>query len=779
MKVTILNCSFVKNSNLYASLLGKDDKPHIVGMGVIYINNVLVDFQGLNLLEGNEGTGLSVSGAPINFTKSHTVFANNVGFRGGAISLIGSTYILIDSNTQLDFISNMATDKGGAVYNRYIEMDNFITMPNCFVRHVNPFLNPDNWSARFEFANNTDFHGEKIHTSSILPCAMAGGTGHTVDIEKLFCWRNWIYHDSNSFYVSNCSEQVTSKAGNISLTLKRDDRQSDDLLRVVPGHQFQLPFEITDDYGNNLTGVAVLIDSNATAVNQRKYLWEGYNAMLTGPENSHINLTLDTLGDQTWHANLVVELMPCPPGLKPTHNSDGNETVDTICECSAGYLGALSCDPHTLNVMIKNERWIGKVNESNEYLVSDCPPGFCKETDSYIIALPTIEGYDEASLSMYICNANRAGVLCGRCVEGFGPAVNSPHYECVNCSNTNLASNIAKYVASIYLPLAILFTVLILFDIRLTTGPANAFILYCQVLKFSLDADGQVILKKLTNDVYLNKYVLNGYRRVYGIFSLEFVGTLLSPFCLSSDFNVLLLHYGVALFPLVMIIVFVLCLRMKECCSGSVRPCRVLVRHLSRMGCHRWNSQSISEALLPAFAAFILLSYTKFSIISSRIMIRESLTDENGIPVDLLEFYMQGISLLMTPTTSTCTLLPSSIIFAVFVCVIPILLLVYPLRVFEWCLSKVYFLWRWYPTDKVHVFLDTFQGCYKNNMRFFAMVSTFFTSFFLYRIYCNRQLAATVCCPADSLHGDGCSNYSLPAIQRESDVQLYRRLDFY
>ncbi len=182
MKVTILNCSFINNSALYASLLSKEDKPHIIGMGTIYINNVPVDFQGWNLLSGNVGTSLAVSGVPVDFTESHTVFSKNVGYRGGAISLLGSTYILIDSNTRFDFISNMATDKGGAIYNKYIEMDNLMTMPNCFIRHVSPFLNPDHWNATFNFTNNTDFHGEKknsIHTSSILPCAMAGGTGYS------------------------------------------------------------------------------------------------------------------------------------------------------------------------------------------------------------------------------------------------------------------------------------------------------------------------------------------------------------------------------------------------------------------------------------------------------------------------------------------------------------------------------------------------------------------------------------------------------------------------
>ncbi len=85
----------------------------------------------------------------------------------------------------------MATDQGGAIYNRYVEMDNLMTHSNCFVRHTNPYISPDDWKSVFVFAGNTDLHGEKnnsIHTSSILPCAWAGGNGYTVHIEKIFCW---------------------------------------------------------------------------------------------------------------------------------------------------------------------------------------------------------------------------------------------------------------------------------------------------------------------------------------------------------------------------------------------------------------------------------------------------------------------------------------------------------------------------------------------------------------------------------------------------------------
>ncbi len=312
--------------------------------------------------------------------------------------------------------------------------------------------------------------------------------------------------------------------------------------------------------------------------------------------------------------------------------------------------------------------------------------------------------------------------------------MNSKYYECVNCTGINLPANIAKYIASIYLPLAIAFAVIILFDIRLTTGPANAFILYSQVVSsiFSLDADGQV---KPVANIKTYQDLLKGYRVVYGIFNLEFVENLLPPFCFSSNFNalsVLLLDYGVAVFPLLMIIVIVLCLRLKECFSGAADSCgkRLILRR------YRCSCRKINEALLPAFATFILLSYTKFSLTSSYISSTQSLIDEYGKKANSLRVYFAG-QMSTNDTQYKYQYFLPSIIVTIFVCVIPVLLLHYPLRVFEWLISKVTILWKFYPIDRVHVFLDTFQGCYRNNMRFFAGL------YFLFRLVLNVIYTAT------------------------------------
>ena len=730
MNVTVLDCSFEANSAHYADLIDSMDIPHTIGIGAVYINQVPVAFQGTVVFINNSGSAIAAAGCQVSMRGAHANFTNNIGYRGGAISLLGSSYILIDSNTKLNFVGNVASDKGGAIYNKYVENDNLMTQPNCFLRHADPFLNPNKWNAVFVFSRNTDSSGERdnsIHTSSILPCARPGGDGFIVDTDNIFCWANWTYHDTFMAPIHKCNRQVTSEVGMINYRIKN--------ISVIPGQTFRLPLNIIDDYRNDMINETVF-SSTITydeSVRRREYFWGG-NAVFHGKTNTSIDVILQSLGDRIWYLHFIAELLPCPPGLKPA--VDVND-ADIKCVCSDHYLGMLDCNPDTLKAQITDKTWMGKIdNDSSTYLLGICPPSFCQVTNSSQIPLPDTYG----DLSEKVCSTHRSGILCGQCDDEFGPAVNSDVFECVNCTDINLASNIAKYVSAVYLPLAVLFTAIILFDIQLTKGPANAFILYSQVVSstFSLDADGQIPWNRLDIlSVKSYEYLLKGYKFTYGICNLEFIENFLPPICLSSRMNtlaVLLMDYGVAFFPLVMIIIVVISLKIRDCCSfpGPSRP-RISVPLTTRC-CLR--IRSVTEALLPAFAAFLLLSYTKFNLTSSYIIESRPLIDENGNRVGPGRVYYAGHLEYNDPTYTFFYLLPSWIIF-IFGCITPLLLLSYPLRLFEWCISRYGFLWRFYPRDKVHAILDSFQGCYRNKMRFFAGL------YFLFRLTINTVYLAT------------------------------------
>ena len=267
---------------------------------------------------------------------------------------------------------------------------------------------------------------------------------------------------------------------------------------------------------------------------------------------------------------------------------------------------------------------------------------------------------------------------------------------------------------------------------------ANAFILYSQVVSttFILDANGQLPLNLIAGNH--TDALLKAYRTIYGVFNLEFIERLIPPLCIGkglTTLTVISLEYFVAFFPLFMILTAIVTIKITgiigdHCCNKKQEHGIVLtkvIKFFAKLKRH------LSESLLPAFAAFILLSYTKLVFISSRISTKVYIRKDNGVIVEERVFYAGHLHYYDAEYIPY--LIIAIFVYATFVAIPPLVLLDYPLRMFEWCLSKVNCLWRWYPVDKVHFFQDTFQGCFRNNCRFTAGL------YFLFRLLTNVTFA--------------------------------------
>jgi len=236
---------------------------------------------------------------------------------------------------------------------------------------------------------------------------------------------------------------------------------------------------------------------------------------------------------------------------------------------------------------------------------------------------------------------------------------------------------------------------------------------------FTLDAYGQIPFNKITNKTY--NALQHIYSLPYGIFNLEFGENLLGSFCISTNhtaLSVLMLDYLVALFPMFMIVFVTLCTKVKDfCCS----KCFQKIRYCSRV--------DLTPSFLPAFASFLLLSFHKFSLTAFSLMSTVSLKNENN-NVKSVRVYYDG-SMETTDSKYISLYFLPSIFITVVLFAVSILLLGYPLLLLEKCLSKIKILWKIYPVDKVHLFMDTYCGCYKIKMRFFAGL------YFLFRFTIN------------------------------------------
>lgn len=717
--INITTCSFT--NNLLALQFDKKITEHYIGIGAVYLNGVPAHFYDVILFCNNSGSALAVVSADVDFTSCNVSFLNNTGDKGAAIALLADASILVSNQTNARFEGNRASSYGGAIYNVYVERELFSLYANCFIQYDDFFVPPDQWKAHFIFRNNSAaIGGKSIYSTSVLPCSLftaAANKGETV-----FCWNKTFWS-----FDGNCVDQIGTGFGEISANVAV----------TYPGQKYKLPINITDELGHDILGstafIATIGDQNPKPVASVDpgffFVADGVIQINgNGSTNQSFSLTLDGTIMGQWHSVLTVQLLQCPPGLLPQANND----VNAICYCDAARtfgsvvvcLGGNSPDSSAL---IKVGYWMGPhpVEGFDRLIVAQCPQGFCSSGKSAPSTFQLKGMYLQLPLSALsldetICDSNRTGFLCSDCQSSYAPAINDDLYSCVPCNSSELLNNTFLYVGVVYLPLVLFFLIIIIFNVKITTGPANAFILFSQVIVSSFDVavNGQITT---SSNIYSGAQIF--YKTcsfVYRIFNLDFFAYLLDPFCIGTGLNtleVIELNYLVAIAPCAMILIVMVCYQVAELtCISKVCRCNTK-RKESLMAC----TKTITFSPVLAFAAFLLLSYNKFSITVSKIFSQVRFWDATGSDVHLVRFLYAA----QFDAGDWRYALPSSII-AILIIVLPIILLGYPVRLFERCISHVPRLMKHYPADKVNIFLDAFQGCYKDNRRYFASAYFFF-----------------------------------------------------
>ena len=86
-----------------------------------------------------------------------------------------------------------------------------------------------------------------------------------------------------------------------------------------------------------------------------------------------------------------------------------------------------------------------------------------------------------SELNSYMCGLiNRKGPLCSQCINGFGPALTSTGFTCSNC--TSAWYGVPLYLIVEFVPIAVLYFLILTFQINITSAPMTCFILYSHIL---------------------------------------------------------------------------------------------------------------------------------------------------------------------------------------------------------------------------------------------------------------------------------------------------------
>ena len=388
----------------------------------------------------------------------------------------------------------------------------------------------------------------------------------------------------------------------------------------------------------------------------------------------------------------------CPLGFEPAqYCSSGNETRNCKCRKNLDY--RIKCEEETQQLYLLIGYCMSTYNDTDMTVVlGGCPYIHPSARNSYKFPyFPFPPNMTTSEVNGYMCGEmNRTGRLCGRCENGTGPSVFSLDLKCVRCLDSSYGW--AVYLTAEFIPITVFVLLVILFRIRLCADYMNALVFFCNIISAGLLYYKPVydFSVALSNGEIV---VVSALLSIYSIFNLQFFQNYFPPLCISEEMTnmeVLALRYLVALYPLLLILVIyaLLCLY-----DRNFRPLVLVWRPFGAIiSCFR-KQFNVRQSLIHAFASFFLLSYYSSSSVSYSFFRHTYLYDINSSKVSTV-LYWEGVNSTTNNIFYVLTLL----------IILPtVLMLVYPTRTFQKCLNCCGL--RCLP---LHIFMDAFQGCYKN-----------------------------------------------------------------
>ena len=138
--------------------------------------------------------------------------------------------------------------------------------------------------------------------------------------------------------------------------------------------------------------------------------------------------------------------------------------------------GITKCNYNKCVPYLNPQFWTGHMGEKL-LMTSNCPKDYCSNNTLQLLIT-------YICLDNLVCSHHRTGDVCGNCQNGYYVYINSPSYRCGPCDNTLSDHSYLYAFVSKYVPLTLMMSYIIFFDISLVDGPLNSFILCSQIDRY-------------------------------------------------------------------------------------------------------------------------------------------------------------------------------------------------------------------------------------------------------------------------------------------------------
>ncbi len=408
--------------------------------------------------------------------------------------------------------------------------------------------------------------------------------------------------------------------------------------------------------------------------------------------------------------NVSLEL--CPPGFVPV-----NET--NTCNCSVtSYVGITFCNNITFEAFVSDSYWMGYRSDNSTCDNSTCEnkllSSLCRNCRSSCRRNPCIlPNSTDASSKDYdeiMCSSNRTGFLCARCIENHSVFFHSRYFTCF--PNHLCSMGWFFFLLSEILPITIVFICVLFFNIKLTSGAIQGFILYVQIFdSLRLSAHGYIKFQKYT------LCVLHYLELMYSMLNLDFFVHDKLSFCLwegASSLSIIAIKYVTIAYSLILVIIVIILL--DKCCN------RV----------QRMHSRIHKTTVIHGLSSFLILCYFQCTKVSLLILTPATVYEENMKVESRVVFYDGTMTFLKGKHQAYA--FPVLILVSPLILLPPFLLFIYPLCYKVFSVLRIQeskftrFICKVFPLENFKPYFDSFQSCFKDEYRYFAGL------YFLYRL---------------------------------------------
>ena len=445
---------FIEDSIFKENIMILTEDRLVTGQGAVYAEEVSVVLVGNNHFSKNNYTALCLDSSKLTFRKSSSsIFNSNIGTEGGAISLYGFSWMLLEKNCNISFKNNEAKRKGGAIYvrnpgpPRVAFQTTKLQISSCFLRYESD-EDPDDWNVKILFENNhaPAACGNSIYASSLKYCRKSGEHRNE---SSAFTWKPITYmgNKNNSYEVVTDAMYVTMNSSEWN---------------AIPDLPFDANVKLYDEKIQNVYG-SLKLEIKGAVLDPPNYVFLVRKSIkrlrLQGKVLSSYTFRLMTLSGMAIETKVYnASFKICKPGYEPDKNN-------TKCICMSEESSSVIRCYNNGTVYILKGKWgyINKIN-GNKLDTIDCPEHYCRCHDEH-------EGYlckfDEHSQ----CANSRVGILCSQCPQG--KSVTFGDESCKKCSNLWLLISIP-----VILVLSIFSGIIFRLNIDVFSGYLNAY-LYC------------------------------------------------------------------------------------------------------------------------------------------------------------------------------------------------------------------------------------------------------------------------------------------------------------